>query len=98
MNDNLATLEKIDIINKNFILPDTFIVNISSGGLFMTLISKYFNYKYLSNLYSLSPNFLFSSLLIFFIIIQFIPKFIDEILSKTYLVTYFVLYNSFFLF
>ena len=33
MNDNLATLEKIDIINKNFILPDTFIVNISSGGL-----------------------------------------------------------------
>lgn len=33
INDNLATLEKIDIINQNFILPDTFIVNITSGGL-----------------------------------------------------------------
>lgn len=33
INDNLATLEKIDILNKNFILPDTFIVNITSGGL-----------------------------------------------------------------
>lgn len=33
MNDNIATLEKIDIINKNYILPNTFIVNITTAGL-----------------------------------------------------------------
>ena len=42
MNDNLATLEKIDIINQNLILPDTFIVNITSGGLLYDFNFEFF--------------------------------------------------------